>query len=160
MGWKVGDGLIGQAELLVISTRDDRDLWKRGTKPSSDWAANDPKVGSAYAARDKVRLYVSLLDAMVRLSGLRALGRAVLFLSWRMAMGEQEQRRLVRQAAAIGISETTLDRAKQRLRMRSVRRGGIAAGGRWYVAKSGTPAKPKPEPSKPSGPQLPLPLDR
>jgi hypothetical protein len=157
--WKVGEEFIGQAELLVVGTQGDRDLWKRGVDLRlADWTRDHDDVAAAYAARDKIRLYVALMGAMADLPGLRALGRAVLFLRWRVVKA-QPQRRLLREAASFGISETTLERAKRRLRMESIRKGGIAGAGRWYVRRAPQPEEQPPVKSPNRG-QLRLPLDR
>jgi len=159
--WHAGEELIGLAEKLVhVETRGDRDLhdlWKRGAKIPAGLPRDDPRVARAYAARDRVRVYFALMEAMVDLAGLRALGRAVLFLQWRVLREPQPQQRLLREAAKLGISETTLERAKRRLRMESVRKGGIAGAGRWYVRR-GTPEPEQPPTPKPKRGQMDLPL--
>jgi hypothetical protein len=162
--WKVGEEFIGQAEMLVAGTQGDRDLWKHGAKPLLDWSRNDEGVVGAYVARDKVRIYSALMGAMADLPGLRAFGRAVLFLRWRVVK-PQPQRRLQREAASFGISETTLERAKRRLRMESVRIGGIGGAGQWYIRRQTTAEEllameeAKKARTNPLGPQLSLPLD-
>ena len=98
------------------------------------------------------------MGAMADLPGLRALGRAVLFLEWRVLREPQPQRRLLREAASFGISPRSLERAKRRLGMESVRKGGMAGAGRWYIRR-GTLEPEAPPAPKPKRGQMHLPLD-
>ncbi len=142
MTWALGDSLIGAAESLMLAyAQRGSEVWKQGKQPFpfptpfGDACRALPEVRQAYEQRDMKLLYTRLLAAMSGLRRLRAVGRAMIFLEWRLALPPRAAiplQQLWDDAAYVGISRPTLDRAKQRLPVQAIRKGGLGANGKWY----------------------------
>jgi len=131
--WPEGDHMI--ADVAQFVTLLPSFAWNKGVAAKVDpwWAWNDPGVKAAYALRDPGALFIALLNASLQLP-VRPCGRAQLLLVIALAKAKRSWRTsdLMAMACGVGISRRTMQRAKQDLRLRSQRRGGLGARGRWY----------------------------